>query len=154
MVRPSPRAAVGLFAAALLLGGTQLGSAGGKVDPVKVQASASKADAAGKRTVTVALAIEKGWHVYANPVGLEDLVPAQTKVVIKAAGKPVAASVKYPAGKSHTDKVVGTYQVYEDNVTISADVPGAAGALEVSVTYQACDAKRCLLPKTVKINVP
>jgi DsbC/DsbD-like thiol-disulfide interchange protein len=131
--------------------------AGGKVDPVKVKASAGKVGDGGKQTVTVELTIDKGWHVYANPVGNEDLEPAKTVVEVKSAGKPVAAKVNYPAGTPHTDKAVGTFSIYEGQVTIQADVQRAAadaGPLEVSVKYQACNATQCLTPKKVTLNVP
>src|SRR5438876_3852468 len=69
-----------------------------KDDKVKLTASATKPDAAGKQIVTVTFVIDKGWHIYANPVGNELLAEARTVVDIKAAGKPVV-TVKYPAGK-------------------------------------------------------
>src|SRR5215471_18588886 len=79
----------------------QVGLAGGKLDPVKIQATASKPDAQGKQTVTVQITIAKGWHIYANPVDHEDFAEAQTVVALKAGGKNVG-TVKYPAGKTHT----------------------------------------------------
>jgi len=131
-----------------------LGSAGEKLDPVKVKAEAGKADDGGKQTVTVQVSIEKGWHIYANPVENEDLAQAQTTVIIKAAGKAVTAKVKYPAGKPLTEKGVGTFKVYEEAVSIQAEVAKTPGPLEVSVRFQACNDKKCLLPKTVKISLP
>ena len=47
---------------------------------VKVTASADRPDADGKQSVTISLAIDKGWHTYANPVGLSDLADVQTTV--------------------------------------------------------------------------
>ena len=129
--------------------------AGGKLDPVKVQASLSKPDSGGKQTVTVQLTIDKGWHLYANPVDHEDLAGGETVVAIKADGKPVNAKIKYPAGKSHTEKAIGTFKIYEGNVTIQAELAKAAATpLEVSVKFQACDANRCLPTRTIKVNVP
>jgi DsbC/DsbD-like thiol-disulfide interchange protein len=149
-----PCAIVGV---ALLIGvaftGTAL-HAGGKLDPVKVQATAGKPDDSGKQTITVQLTIEKGWHVYANPVDHEDLAGTETVVTVKSDGKAVAAKVKYPAGTSHTEKGIGTFKIYEDKVTIQAELAKAPGPLEVSVKFQACDANRCLPSRTVKVNVP
>jgi hypothetical protein len=145
----------GLILAALAVGfASQTGTAGGKIDPVKVEASAVKPGNDGNTTVTVKLTIDKTWHIYANPVGHDDLAAAQTTVVVKSAGQPIAAKIKYPAGTAHTDKSVGQYKIYEGNVTIEAAVPKSDGPLEVSVKFQACDAKQCLLPKTVKIKLP
>jgi hypothetical protein len=36
---------------------------------VKVSAAADKPDASGKQTVTITIAIDKAYHIYANPVG-------------------------------------------------------------------------------------
>jgi Disulphide bond corrector protein DsbC len=155
MARHSPIAGLGLIVTALAIGiAAQSGTAGGKLDPVKVAASAVKPGNDGDTTVTVKLTIAKSWHIYANPVGHEDLAAAQTTVIVKSAGKPVAAKVKYPAGTAHTEKDIGSFKIYEGNITIQADVPKSDGPLEVSVRFQACDAKQCLLPKTVKINLP
>ena len=143
------------FALAALLAAVawQHGEAGAKRSDahVKVQAKAGPQEG-GKQKVTVSLDVAPGWHIYANPVGNEDLVPAQTVVQFKADGKPAEATIDYPKGKVHKDKIVGDYHVYEDKVTITATVEGK-GPLEVSVKLQACDSKRCLLPATVKVKV-
>jgi DsbC/DsbD-like thiol-disulfide interchange protein len=132
----------------------QTGFAGGKLDPVKVEAAAGKSDSSTTQVVVVNLSIDKGWHIYANPVGLEDLEAAQTEVIIKVAGKTIKnAKVKYPTGTKHTEKGVGTYHIYEDKVAIQAEFPKTDAAVEVSVRYQACDASKCLPPKTVKLSV-
>lgn len=129
--------------------------AGGKgADPVKVEAKAGKRGADGSQTVTVTLHISKPWHLYANPVGNEDLAAAQTTLVFPKGVKIVQA--KYPAGKTITDKVLGKYHVYENKVTIPVVIQRAAGSsgpLEVSVRYQACDDRRCLPPATAKAKV-
>jgi len=124
---------------------------------VKVSATADKPDADGKQTVTIVLAHDAGWHTYANPVGLEDLASAQTSVTVSAKEKPDDVKVEYPAGKLVKDKVVGDYKVYEDKVTIKAAVKrakGDASPLEVTVKFQACTDKQCLLPAAVKLTVP
>ncbi len=122
----------------------------------KVTATAGKPDAAGKQVVTVTMKLEKGWHAYANPVGLDDLKPAQTVVTVTGKEKPQDVKVDYPPGKLIKDKVVGDYKVYEDKVEIKAIVTrakGDTGPLEVTVKFQACNDKTCLLPATVKVTV-
>jgi uncharacterized protein YyaL (SSP411 family) len=126
-------------------------------DKVKVSASADKPDAEGKQVVTVTLDVEKGWHVYANPPGNEDLVSVQTTVTVSAKTKPEDVKVEYPPGKEIKDSVLGKYKVYEDKVKIKATVKRAksdTSPLEVSVKFQACDDMKCLLPATVKVGVP
>lgn len=128
--------------------------AGGKgTAPVKVETKAGKVGSDGTQTVVVTLHINKPWHVYANPVGNEDLAAAQTTIVFPKGVKVVQA--KYPAGKTINDKVIGKYHVYEGKVSIPIVIQraGGAGPLELSVRYQACDDRRCLPPATAKARI-
>jgi uncharacterized protein YyaL (SSP411 family) len=123
----------------------------------KVVVEPEKPGTDGKQVVSVTLTIDKGWHIYANPPGLDDLTSSQTKVSVDAKVKPKEVKVDYPKGEEVVDKVVGKYRVYADKVTIKATVQRAAGdtsPLEVSVKFQACSDKQCLLPATVKVTVP
>src|SRR5262249_46579392 len=118
---------------------------------------ADKPDADGKQTVTIKLAIEKEWHLYANPVGNNDLTSAQTTVDISAKTKPQSVKVEYPKGKLVKDPLVGDYSVYEGEIAVKAVVQrarGDAGPLEVTLKFQSCSDKTCLLPATVKLTVP
>src|SRR5262245_4417707 len=115
-----------LFAATLLTAATPIALAQGtKSDSkVKVTATADKPDNDGKQVVNLVLQIEKGWHVYANPVGNKDLEASQTVVSVTAKNKP-EVQITYPEGVLIPDKVVGDYKVYEDKVTIKATVKRA-----------------------------
>jgi len=124
---------------------------------VKATATATKVDAKGEQTVTITLDIEKGWHLYANPVNhnKEFLDGAKTKLKVTAKAK-VEASVKYPAGKTHADKD-DKYDIYEGVVKIEAKVRRTAGdtsPLELVIDVQACDNRVCLEPGKVKLMVP
>jgi uncharacterized protein YyaL (SSP411 family) len=124
---------------------------------VKTTAEATKPDADGKQVVTVTMIIEPGWHIYANPVGQEDLESVQTKITVSAKAKLDDVKVEYPEGKVIQDKVLGKYKVYEDKVEIKATVKRKGGdksPLEVTAKFQSCNDKQCLLPATVKIEVP
>ena len=124
---------------------------------VKITAKADRPDAGGKQTLTLTVAIDSPWHLYANPVGSEDLGSAQTTVTVNAKERPAQVKVDYPAGKTIKDKTFGEYKVYEGTVTIKAHVQRAKGdtsPLQVSVKLQACNDKSCLLPSTVKRTVP
>jgi DsbC/DsbD-like thiol-disulfide interchange protein len=124
---------------------------------VKATATATKVNDKGEQTVTITLDIEKGWHLYANPVNhnKEFLDGAKTKVKVSAKGN-VQASVRYPAGKTHTDKD-DRYDIYEGVVKIEAKVKRSGGdtsPLEVVINVQACNSSICLEPGTVKLMVP
>ena len=135
-------------------------NAGGKKSDseVKIAVDAGKPDSAGKVAITVSLDINKGWHIYSNPVGNDDLAAAQTEVKVTGKTKPASVKIDYPPGHIIKDKILGNYGVYEDKVAIKATVQRAAGdtgPLEVSVKFQACNDKgSCLFPATVKKTVP
>jgi DsbC/DsbD-like thiol-disulfide interchange protein len=122
---------------------------------VKATAVAAKPDADGKQTVTLTLAIDKGWHLYANPVGLEDLASVQTNVKVKAAGDVQNVKIDYPAGKKVKDSVLGEYLIYEDKAVITVNATRAKGddsPLELTIKVQACNDNTCLLPAEVKVT--
>lgn len=122
---------------------------------VKASAKATKINDKGEQTVTVTLEINKGWHLYANPVNHEFLEGAQTKVTIAAKAKP-KVRVEYPPGKTIVDKKE-KYDIYEGTVKIEARVlreTGDTSPLEVTVAVQACDKNVCLEPSKIKLTVP
>jgi DsbC/DsbD-like thiol-disulfide interchange protein len=140
-----------------------LGSAGGSraQEPVVKSGSVVKIKARlehtgpGKDVIVLRFDVEKGWHLYANPVGNEDLAPAETKVRIlsKEAAK---VQVAYPAGTEC--EIAGTkWRIYQGTFEIRATVEreaGAAGPLEAEVRLQAVDGNSCLLPELVRVPLP
>ena len=138
-------------------GDVQVGGAKKSDSVVKTTAEAAPPDAEGKQVVTVTMEIESGWHTYANPVGQDDLASVQTTVTVTGKTKLTNVKVEYPAGKEIDDKVLGKYRIYEDKVEIRATVkrmPDDKNPLEVTVKFQSCTEKQCLLPATVKLKVP
>jgi hypothetical protein len=124
---------------------------------VKIKATADKPGPDGKQPVTITLDVEAPWHLYANPVGNPDQVASQTTVAITAKVKPKEVKIDYPPGKLVKDKVVGDYKVWEGKVTIKAQVTRAkddTSPLEITLKFQSCNDKSCLLPATVKVTVP
>jgi DsbC/DsbD-like thiol-disulfide interchange protein len=124
---------------------------------VKATATASRPDAAGKQTVTVTLDIDKGWHLYANPVGNEDLAENKTVVTITGKAKPQSVTVEYPKGELIKDPLLkATYRVYVGRVAIRAVVQRAAGdtgPLQADIRLNACNDKACLPPGQITLNV-
>jgi DsbC/DsbD-like thiol-disulfide interchange protein len=126
---------------------------------VNASATATKAGDDGKQTVTITLEIAKGWHIYANPVGTEDLEGNKTVVTIGAKEK-VVVSVKYPEGKVKLEKLGKEevkLRIYEDKVTIQAAVTrtmGDSSPLQISIAVNACDKNNCLPMGVVKLTVP
>jgi hypothetical protein len=126
---------------------------------VKVSAKADPTSpgADGQQVVTISFEMDKGWHIYANPVGNKDFEANATLVEVRAKNPPLV-KVEYPKGIVLKDKVLGDCNVYEDKVAIKAAVKrasGDTGPLEVSTTFSACDNKgSCLMSATVKLTVP
>ncbi|HEV3236783.1 MAG TPA: protein-disulfide reductase DsbD N-terminal domain-containing protein [Gemmataceae bacterium] len=147
----------GIVTLALVLGISTISAAAkSSADMVKVEASAGKIDADGKQEVTLTLNVEEGWHLYANPVGNEDLTSAQTTVKITGKTVPKDVKIDYPKGKVVEDKTVGNYSTYEGKVVIKAKVSRAkddTGPLDVTIKLQACNERTCLPPGSVKVKV-
>jgi len=123
---------------------------------VKMTAKGSKPDADGKQTVTVTIQIDKGWHIYANPVDNEDLKSNATVVSLTGKEKLQDMKVEYPPGKLKKDTIVGDHKIYEDKVEIKVRVQrakGDAGPLEATVRIHSCNNDSCLLPGSVKVPV-
>ena len=139
----------------MLLAGSRLTADDSRVK-VKAAAALGKIDAAGRQAITITLLIDKGWHLYANPVKNDAVDTIRTDVKISAAAKLARVDVQYPEGKFHRDAIDPkfTCMVYEDRVDIQAvvqRVPGDTSPLEIDVTFSACDARNCYLPATVKL---
>jgi DsbC/DsbD-like thiol-disulfide interchange protein len=140
---------------ALLLGksGTAMAQAKKSDAVVKVEAKADdKPDANGKQTITITLDVEKGWHVYANPVENEDLASVQTSISIASKAQLEDVKIEYPVGKEY-GKGDEKHKIYEGKVTIKARVKrarGDDGPLEVAIKLQACNSSTCLFPATIK----
>jgi uncharacterized protein YyaL (SSP411 family) len=110
----------------------------------------------GKQVVTLTLKIDKGWHLYKNPVP-QNFPGLPVTVTVTAQAKPEEVKVTYPEGKEVKDATVGDHQVYEGEAVIKATVRRAKGdtsPLEVSVKVQACSDKNCLNPGTIKLTLP
>jgi DsbC/DsbD-like thiol-disulfide interchange protein len=153
--RHAAMALAALGAIALILAPAQ---AGGKKSDTEVKATvkANRPDNEGKQTINLTLTINKGWYIYANPVGNDDFAANATTVTIKP--KPQTETISYPVGKVKKDNLVGDYRIYEDQVTIPIQIRRAAGntgTLELEVRVSACNTKMfCLPPGIIKVTVP
>jgi thiol:disulfide interchange protein len=135
--------------AVLLLFTAGLLAQGKKSDRV-VKASAKAVASGANRVVTIMLDIDPKYYIYANPIDNKDFADNQTTVT---ALKGKLLNVRYPKGERVQDKIVGDYNVYRGKVTIEATVEGT-GPVELGIALQACSKSSCLLPTTIKLNVP
>jgi len=105
----------------------------------------------------VHLTIADGWHVNANPTGNDFKEPVE--LTIEGTRGTKATRVTYPRGHEVTlPEDEGNVWVYDGKASLYADlaIPRAAGGaterLTVSVKYYACEANRCLPPKTLTLE--
>ncbi len=110
-------------------------------------------------TVRVELDIEDDWHLYGPNPETEFLIESTVEVL---RSKDFTVTERQPpAGIRRHDEVIGQDVVlYEHQavwtLVIQAAETAAAGpqAIELQVTVQACDQKRCLKPQTYKLVMP
>ena len=95
---------------------------------VKISTSADKIGADGKQTITFTLAIDETWHLYANPVGNDDLADNATRIQITGKNKPKEVKIDYPKGTLVKDAIVGDYSIYEGKITKWSELEAVAGA--------------------------
>jgi hypothetical protein len=116
---------------------------------VRVRASFDEPGEDGWRRFTVHLAIAEGWHVNANPASQQFLIPT----AVEAAGAGLEG-VRYPEPRlirpSYAEEDLA---VYEGAVEITGRVRPEDPAARLRVTYQPCDAERCLPPVTEELAV-
>lgn len=143
------------FVALLGLGVLSYTQAGGRSDAkVKLTAVPGKVDSSGKQTITLKLEIEKGWHLYANPVANENFEPNQTIVKVYGGVQEAATKVVYPKGHEYVvnkEKIL----IYEGATQIGVTVQRLNNdPIDVHVKVFACDDKACLPPGNLKVKVP
>jgi thiol:disulfide interchange protein DsbD len=130
-------------------------------DPVawKLTPPAAPVKAGARFTVKLLAAVQGGWHMYSLKPVAEG--PIATRIWV-AEGQPfaLAGSVQAPEPQTMQDASFGMeVELYEGEVEFGLPVRVAAGAapgvqkLVVSASYQSCNDKLCLPPKTVKVDV-
>ncbi|WP_435009327.1 DUF255 domain-containing protein [Tundrisphaera lichenicola] len=113
----------------------------------------------GEFEVALALTIQEGFHLYANPAGSEDVIP--TSLSLGAGPKADLIEIDYPDGEAKALAANGSAKVnvYEKATRITARVrlapdakPGPA-TLVLRVRYQACTDRACLAPAALEVPV-
>jgi thiol:disulfide interchange protein DsbD len=131
-------------------------------DPVawKLTPPAAPVKAGARFNVKLLAAVEDGWHLYSLKPMAEGPIP--TRIWI-AEGQPfsLAGAIQSPDPEVVQDPSFGMeVELYEGEAVFTLPVRAAPGAapgaqkLVVSASYQSCNNKLCLPPKTVKVEVP
>ena len=131
-------------------------------DPVawKLESAPARPVKAGARfNVKLVAAVQPGWHLYSMKPLPEG--PIATRIWI-AEGQPfaLAATVQAPEPITAHDATLNMeVEFYEGEAIFTLPVKAASAAagpqtLTVSASYQSCNDKLCLPPKTVKLQLP
>ena len=131
-------------------------------DPVawKLNPPATAVKAGARFNVKLLAEIQDGWHLYSLKPMAEGPIP--TRIWI-AEGQPfsLAGAVQSPDPRVMQDASFGMeVELYEGEVLftlpvrVASTVAPGAQTLVVSASYQSCNNKLCLPPKTVKAEVP
>lgn len=126
-------------------------------DPVawKIEGAPAKAAKAGDRfSVKLVAHIEDGWHLYSMKEVADG--PVATRIWLPE-GQPVQLSgpVKGAPAEVVQDASFGVeVEQYQGQAefTLPLRATGAAEKLAVNVSYQSCNNRLCLPPKTVKVE--
>lgn len=131
-------------------------------DPVtwKVDAGAKPVKAGARFPVKLVAQIQSGWHMY----GLKPVAdgPIATRIWV-AEGQPatLAGAVEGTEPQTMQDPAFGMeVQLYEGEVSftlplrLAASAAAGAQKIVINASYQSCDNKICLPPKTVKLEAP
>jgi uncharacterized protein YyaL (SSP411 family) len=105
----------------------------------------------------VTLTIKDGWHIYANPTGVDILKP--TTLALDADQPATEFKVTYPAGATKVLGSLGKEKVslYEGKVVLPVtlavrrEVPAGKVKVLLKLKFQACNDKVCLAPASLTI---
>jgi thiol:disulfide interchange protein DsbD len=129
-------------------------------DPVTATGyvSLSNVPQGGTAQVAIELKIAEPWHVNANPASEDFLVP--TEVAFELPTGVTVRGIVYPPGvELKLDFAEAPLRLYEGVVVVGAvidvatDMPLGLSTIQATVTYQACDNEKCLLPQTLEVPV-
>lgn len=120
--------------------------------------SLSNVPQGGSSQVAIEIKITPPWHINANPASEDFLVP--TEVAFELPTGVTLRGVVYPAGvEKKLSFSEAPLRLYEGVVYVGAvidvanDMPMGASTIRATVTYQACDNEKCLLPQTLDVPV-
>ena len=128
------------------------------IDVVKVSPEEVTISAGGSGVASVRVAIDKGYHVNANPPTFPYLKP--TELIFKATPSISISSVKYPGATTRKFQFAEKpLAVYEGSITIPIPLTAEAGAqgqrtIPFKIRVQACDTQQCYPPATLDASLP
>ena len=120
--------------------------------------SLSNVPQGGSAQVAIEIKIAAPWHINANPASEDFLVP--TAVAFSLPAGVTLRGVAYPqAVEKKLEFAEAPLRLYEGVVYVGAvvdianDMSLGASTITATITYQACDNEKCLLPQTLDVPV-
>jgi thiol:disulfide interchange protein DsbD len=158
----APGLAVALLLAAAAFATGVVHAQQGPLQPVKwslaLEPASGQAAPGGKLTAVVTAAIDEGWHVYAPDEANVGPRPVELTIV-KSPVFAAAGKFEAPEPEREMDEAFGQITAsYTDEATfrlpvaVAAAAPGGPHALEIDISFQACDGNICLPPKAVRVK--
>ena len=109
--------------------------------------------------IAVQLKIKGGWHINANPVNDEFLLPTVLSVEEIPGAK--AVQIVYPKPQlGKFEYAAAELQIYSGETflgaLLKAEVQQAPGTLKINarINYQACNDRICLPPREIRFEIP
>jgi hypothetical protein len=103
--------------------------------------------------------VKKGYHVQANKVNDESLVP--TTLEVNDVKGIIISKKEFPPGEQFKLEGTDTFlSVYDGKfliklfLTSSAELKAGTYVLDAKLRYQACDSKSCFFPKIIDFSIP
>lgn len=125
------------------------------VEDVELRLAGAATD--GWRAFELRFRVAEGWHLNANPASLDFLIPTTVEALAVSAGASAGVQLRglvYPEGT-----LDGEVRVYQGELSLTGEIRSSeqAGTAErqgpvLQLTYQACQADRCLLPVSLPIR--
>ena len=125
----------------------------GTIEPITIKSGQ-------KSEIIIPVSVKKGFHIQSNPASKKYLIPTTLKIT-KSPGIELG-EVVYPK-KVVPHSLEGskdTINTYEGKIQFSATAMAKKSAkkgkrkIDASLRYQACNAKTCFFPQTLKIALP
>ncbi len=120
--------------------------------------SLSNVPQGGSAQLAIEIKITNPWHINANPASEEFLVP--TEVALELPAGVTLRGIVYPPGtEKKLEFAEAPLRLYEGVTYVGAvidiadDVPLGESIIKATITYQACDNEKCLLPQTLDVPV-
>jgi len=109
--------------------------------------------------ISIVVEVKKGYHVQANTVNDESLIP--TTLEVNYVENMTLRKQEFPPAKQFklegTDSFLNVYDgqfLIKLFVTPGLEIQVGKYALEAKLRYQACDSRSCLFPRNIDFSIP